>query len=192
MVNSKFIESLEEHILVSKSLQEVKNEFNTLSQAAINALKAGHKILIADNGGSASDAQHIVAELVGTFEKKKRPLPALALNTDTSVMTSIGNDFGYEFIISRQLQALAQKGDVFIAISTSGNSANLLRALEVAEAMGVDFYCLTGKSGGQFYQRWPQKCIVVPSSRTARIQEMHILLGHCLCEDMDEEFAHDS
>lgn len=189
MVNSKFIESLEEHILVSKSLQGIKNEFKILSQALINSLNASKKILIAGNGGSASDAQHIVAELVGTFEKKKRPLPALALNTDTSVMTSIGNDFGYDFIISRQLQALGQKGDVFIAISTSGNSSNLLQALEVAETMGIDFWCLTGKGGGEFYQRWPQKCIVVPSSRTARIQEMHILLGHCLCEDIDEEFA---
>ncbi|HEY9033281.1 MAG TPA: D-sedoheptulose 7-phosphate isomerase [Pseudomonadales bacterium] len=142
-------------------------------------LAKGGKILIAGNGGSAADAQHIAAELVGRFEKERPGLAAIALTTDSSALTAIANDFGYPQVFARQLQAIGNSGDVFIGISTSGNSANIVAAAETARSAGLHTVCLTGDGG-----RLPMLCdlaICVPDTRTATIQECHIMIGHILC-----------
>jgi D-sedoheptulose 7-phosphate isomerase len=133
------------------------------------------------NGGSAADAQHIAAELVGRFVADRRALPAIALTTDTSALTAIANDYGYDAVFSRQLEGLAQPGDVLIAISTSGNSANVLAAANTGKAMGVQVLGLLGGSGGKLLNACDDS-LVVPSKTTARIQECHILIGHMLCD----------
>lgn len=144
-----------------------------------SALNNGKKILFAGNGGSAADAQHIAAELVGRFEKERDGLAAIALTTDTSALTAIANDYGYEKVFSRQLQGLGQAGDVFIGISTSGNSANILAAVDVAKQLNISTVCLTG-AGGKLNEICDHS-LAVPSKRTATIQESHIMLGHLLC-----------
>ncbi len=145
----------------------------------VEAYRNGHKLLLAGNGGSAGDAQHIAAELVARFEFDRPGLPAIALTTDTSMLTAIGNDYGYDRIFSRQLEANAVKGDVFIGITTSGNSKNVLAAVESAKAMGVHSVGLCGE-GGKIFE-CADDVLTVPSSCTARIQECHILIGHILC-----------
>lgn len=153
-----------------------------LQQAAdlcIGALRQGNKVLLAGNGGSAADAQHIAAELVGRYRQERPALPAIALTTDTSALTAIGNDYGYERIFSRQLEALSKPGDVFIGISTSGNSANILAATDTAHELGVKVVGLTGH-GGALADR-ADVVLCVESTYTATIQECHIMLGHILC-----------
>lgn len=157
-------------------------------ETAIKALENGRKILLFGNGGSAADAQHISAELTGRYHSNsRRGLPAIALTTDSSALTSIGNDFGFEQLFSRQVEALASPGDLLIGISTSGNSGNVVAALE----QGGD-YCttigLSGNGGGAMQQLCDVN-IVVPSTETPRIQEMHILIGHILCEMIDRHFS---
>jgi len=147
----------------------------------------GNKIYLAGNGGSAADAQHIAAEMTGRFVKERKPLPGLALSTDTSALTAIANDYGYEFVFSRQLEAFAQPGDLFIGISTSGNSPSILNALEVAKKAGCKTIGLTGRGGGQMNDTCDIN-IVVPAQVTARVQEMHILIGHILCKAVDDLF----
>jgi D-sedoheptulose 7-phosphate isomerase len=132
------------------------------------------------NGGSAADAQHLASEMVGRFREERRALPAIALTTDSSTMTSLANDYGYENVFARQLQALAKEGDLVVAISTSGNSPNILRALEIAGQIPLHTAGLGGNEGGKM-KALCQHCITVPSGDTARIQEMHILIGHILC-----------
>ena len=151
------------------------------SQALATALKAGHKLLLFGNGGSAADAQHIAAEFVGRFVLERRPLPAIALTTDTSALTSISNDYGFEEVFSRQLLALGRPGDVVLAISTSGNSPNVLAGAKAAREHGIKTIGLTGGDGGQL-ARCVDISIVVPSDNTARVQEWHITIGHILCE----------
>lgn len=147
----------------------------------------GGKLLLMGNGGSAGDAQHIAAELVGRYKRERRSMPAIALTVDTSALTAIGNDYGFDEVFSRQMEGLANEGDVVIAISTSGNSENLLRGVEKAKSKGVETIGLLGKGGGKLKDQ--VDCpIVVPSSDTARIQEAHITIGHILCEILDEEF----
>tara|TARA_R110000787_G_scaffold84079_10_gene180466 strand:- start:1405 stop:2025 length:621 start_codon:yes stop_codon:yes gene_type:complete len=150
-----------------------------VTNRVVACLKAGNKVLIAGNGGSAADAQHIAAEFVSRFEFDRPGLPALALTTDTSALTAIGNDYGYEQIFSRQVQALARPQDLFIGISTSGNSANILRAVQVCREMQVFSVALCGNKG-----KLPALCddvIAVPSAHTPRIQEAHSLIGHIIC-----------
>lgn len=147
--------------------------------ACIQAYKNGNKILLAGNGGSAGDAQHIAAELVARFERERPGLPAIALTTDTSMLTAIGNDYGYDRVFSRQLEANAVKGDVFIGISTSGNSANILTAIDSAKAKGVTCVGFCG-AGGKMHTL-VDHLIAVPSDCTARIQEAHIMVGHIIC-----------
>lgn len=144
------------------------------------AIKQGGKILFCGNGGSAADAQHLAAEFVNRFQRDRRALPAIALTTDTSVLTSIGNDRGFDQIFSRQVEALARAGDLLVAISTSGNSPNVLRAVEVAQALGVLTVGLCGGSGGAL-ARTADEAFVVPSPETPRVQETHITLGHVWC-----------
>ncbi|RUM44615.1 MAG: D-sedoheptulose 7-phosphate isomerase [Hydrogenimonas sp.] len=159
----------------------------TAGVIATETLEAGHKILLCGNGGSAADAQHIAAELTGRYKIERKGLPAIALTTDTSALTAIGNDYGYEHVFARQLEALAQKGDLLIAISTSGNSQNVLYALEKAKEIGCRTVGLSGKGGGKMSDLCDIN-IVVPSDDTARIQEMHIMIGHILCQLIDNEY----
>lgn len=146
----------------------------------VDALKGGKKILLAGNGGSAADAQHWAGELASRFYYDRPGLPAIALTTDTSVLTAIGNDYGYDYTFARQIEALGQAGDVFIALSTSGNSPNIVRAVSTAKARGLHVIGFTGQGGGQLAPL-TDLCFRVPSSETPRIQEGHEFIGHLLC-----------
>jgi len=146
----------------------------------IDCYQAGNKLLVAGNGGSAADAQHIAAEFVSRFNFDRPGLPALALTTDTSILTAVGNDYGYDQLFRRQVEANGVLGDVFLGISTSGNSPNILRALEAAQRKGIVTFGLTGKTGGKMRELCDH-CLCVPSENTPRIQEAHILIGHTLC-----------
>ena len=185
----KYIQqSIEEHALVINSLDNYSTEIEQLAILVIKTLKAGHKILLMGNGGSAGDAQHIAAELVGRFSKERRGLPAIALTTDTSILTSVGNDFGYETIFSRQIEALANTDDLVIGISTSGNSKNVLQGLKIAKSSGCQTAALLGKDGGEI-KNIVDLQLIIPSANTARIQEVHILIGHIVCEIVDSVFT---
>ncbi len=147
-------------------------------------LKAGYKILICGNGGSAADSQHFAAEIVGRFEKERKGYPAVALTTDTSALTAIGNDYGFDRIFSRQVEALGQKGDILIGISTSGNSENVIKAVEVAKEIGIFTVGFLGKDGGKL-KEIVDKAFIVKHPSTARIQEVHLTLEHTLCKIID-------
>ena len=184
---------MEDHIIkIFKESIRVKEAFvnENLSklvnvvEAVTSALKAGSKILIFGNGGSAADAQHIAAEFVNRFVIERPPLPAIALTTDTSVITSIGNDYDFSEIFSKQIRAIGLPGDIAWGISTSGNSANVLKGLEVAKKMGLVTIAFTGKDGGDI-AKITDLSINVSSSVTARIQEVHITAGHAICELVD-------
>lgn len=160
------------------------------AEVVADAYRKGHKALVAGNGGSAADAQHIVGELVSKFYFDRPAIDAVALNTNTSVLTAIGNDLGYEVIFSRQIEAIGHEGDVFIGISTSGNSANIVRAMQVCRERGIFSIGLTGKGGGALKELC-DLCIEVPSNETPRIQEVHIMIGHIICCLVEETlFGH--
>lgn len=150
----------------------------------VETFKAGNKVLLFGNGGSAADAQHIAAEFVNRFQIERPPLPAIALTTDTSILTSISNDYGYADSFAKQVKALGKEGDVAIGISTSGTAANVLKAVKVAQEMGLKTVSLTGGDGGDL-AKLTDIALVVDSSVTARIQEVHITIGHVLCEMVD-------
>jgi len=171
---------IEQHLIVVKASMALDKVFARLARACIDTLRTGGKLLLFGNGGSAADAQHIAAELVARFQVNRRALPAIALTTDTSALTAIGNDFGYDKIFARQVEALAQPGDVVLGISTSGNSENVLLGLQTARALGCVAAALAGGSGGRLVGV-ADPLIIAPSPVTARIQEVHILLGHSLC-----------
>ena len=184
---------MEDHIIkIFKESIRVKEAFvnENLSklvniiEAVTGALKAGNKILIFGNGGSAADAQHIAAEFINRFVIERPPLPAIALTTDTSVITSIGNDYDFSEIFSKQIRAIGQPGDIAWGISTSGNSANVFKGLEVAKKMGLVTIAFTGKDGGNI-AKVADLSINVASSVTARIQEVHITAGHAVCDLVD-------
>ena len=151
------------------------------------ALSNGNKILACGNGGSAADCQHLAAELVGRFERERFPLPAMALTTDTSILTAVGNDYSYKEIFSKQVQAFGQAGDILLAFSTSGNSGNVIAAIDVALERDMRVVALTGKGGGEIGAMLTDADvhICVPHDRTARIQEVHLLTIHCLCDGID-------
>jgi D-sedoheptulose 7-phosphate isomerase len=151
------------------------------------ALSNGNKILACGNGGSAADCQHFAAELVGRFERERFPLPALALTTDTSILTAVGNDYSYKEVFAKQVQAFGQAGDILLAISTSGNSANVLAAVESALEREMRIVAFTGKDGGQLANMLTDADvhINVPHNRTARIQEVHLVAIHCICDGID-------
>ena len=156
-------------------------------QLMFYALSNGNKILACGNGGSAADSQHFAAELIGRFESERLPLPAIALSTDTSVLTALGNDYGYQTIFSKQVQALGQAGDVLLTFSTSGNSANVIAAIEQAHERDMQVVALTGKGGGAIGKMLKEEDVhlCVPHERTARIQEVHLLMIHCVCDGID-------
>ncbi len=156
----------------------------TASIAVVETLKIGNKILLCGNGGSAADAQHIAAELTGRFKKERKGLPAIAITTDTSALTAIANDYGYDKVFSRQIEALANPDDTLIAISTSGNSTNVIEAINVAKEIGCNTIALCGKDGGKM-AKMCDISIVIPSNDTAHIQEMHIMIGHIICSIVD-------
>jgi D-sedoheptulose 7-phosphate isomerase len=158
-------------------------------EVVAKALSAGRKILLFGNGGSAADAQHLAAEFVGRFLNERRPLPAIALTTDTSALTAIANDYGYEHVFTRQVRALAAAGDVAIAISTSGRSPSVLRAVEAARERGVATIGLSGGEGGALAGMVDVSLRVSASTHSARIQETHILIGHVICELVDRRLA---
>ena len=157
-----------------------------VAQVCVEVYRKGKKILIAGNGGSAADAQHFAAELVGRYGFDRPSLPSIALTTDTSNLTAIGNDYGYEYVFSRQLEGLGQEGDLFIGISTSGNSQNVINAFESAKHKGITTVALVGRDGGKM-AAMADYAIVVPSHATPRIQESHLLIEHMICDIIEKE-----
>jgi len=179
-MEDKVIRAIAESISVKEKILKDENLLGRIRQAAeqmISALKAGHKILVCGNGGSAADAQHFAAELVGKFYKFRSPIPAIALTTNTSILTSVANDTGYKNVFVRQIEAIGQPGDILIAISTSGNSQNVLRAIQAAKRKNIHTIGLTGECGGKMRDT-VDILINIPSSDTPRIQESHILILH--------------
>lgn len=174
--------------VVELSEQVLLDEIDNVAMLIYNAFQRGKKILLFGNGGSAGDAQHIAAEFTGRFVKERKGLPAIALTTDTSALTAIANDYGYEDVFRRQIEALAQSEDILLGISTSGNSPNILKALEYGKKRGCHVIGLSGRNGGQMNAICDIN-IVVPSDVTARIQEMHIFIGHIICEIVDEKIS---
>jgi D-sedoheptulose 7-phosphate isomerase len=168
-----------------KFLQEYTDRIVQVTNLILDAYRQGHKLLFFGNGGSATDASHLAAELVNRYRRDREGLPAIALTTDMSVITSIGNDLSYTEIFARQVQALGQKGDIAVAISTSGNSTNVLRAVEAAKQKEIMTIGFTGGDGGKLVHL-VDHAFLVPSKNTARIQETHITLGHIICELVEE------
>ena len=181
-LRSQIAETLHESIAVKRAIAEqLIEQICTAAEWMISTLRTGHKLLLFGNGGSAADAQHVAAELIGRFEKERRPLPAIALTTNTSILTALGNDYGVDTIFARQIEALGQTGDLAIAISTSGNSPGILAGAKAARARGLRVIGLTGEDGGQLAGLC-DLALCIPSRRTARIQEGHISIFHALCE----------
>jgi D-sedoheptulose 7-phosphate isomerase len=170
-----------------KSAAALAQPISQAIELMFNALSNGNKILACGNGGSAGDAQHFAAELVGRFERERFPLPAIALTTDTSIITAVGNDYSFNEIFSKQVQAFGQSGDILLAISTSGNSGNVVAAVEAALEREMRIVALTGKDGGKLAQMLTDADvhINVPHSRTARIQEVHLVAIHSICDGLD-------
>ena len=178
---------LEGHLATIKATFALEASIKKACETAVATLKAGGKILLCGNGGSAADAQHIAAELTGRYKTERGALAGIALTTDSSALTAIGNDYGYEFVFSRQLEALGREGDLLIAISTSGNSGNVVKALELARKIGIKTIGLSGRTGGAMNELCELN-LVVPSNDTPRIQEMHIMIGHIICQAIDDAF----
>ncbi|EOY0157480.1 D-sedoheptulose 7-phosphate isomerase [Campylobacter coli] len=188
-LNSYIKEHFQESILVKEQILKDENLITLIKNASLEVIKAyrnGNKTLLAGNGGSAADAQHIAGEFVSRFYFDRPGIASIALTTDTSILTAIGNDYGYENLFARQVQAQGVKGDVFIGISTSGNSKNILKALELCKQKEIISIGLSGASGGAMNELCDY-CIKVPSTCTPRIQEAHILIGHIICAIVEEE-----
>ena len=178
----------EEHL---RLVQKVRNSKKLMKEIALAAammkvaLASGHKIMFCGNGGSAADSQHWAAEIVGRFQKERKGMPAIALTVDTSILTAIANDYGYDRIFARQVEALGSTGDVLVAVSTSGNSANVLAAVAEAKSKGIKTIGMTAAGGGKMAEVC-DVCLVIPDKVTARAQEVHGLIGHILCEIVEE------
>jgi len=170
--------------------EQLLNKIEEVCRLCVEIYRNSKKTILAGNGGSAADAQHIAAELVGRYGFDRPSIPSLALTTDTSCLTAIGNDYGYDRVFSRQLEGMGQSGDLFIGISTSGNSKNIINAFEVAKQKGITTVALVGRDGGEM-ARIADIAIVVPSEFTPRIQESHILIGHIICDIIEKEIFAD-
>jgi D-sedoheptulose 7-phosphate isomerase len=178
--------ALSDHQHVMQRLDQLLPQIDTVGQLMRSCLQRGNKILLMGNGGSAADSQHIAAEIVGRYKRERRGLPAIALTTDTSILTAVGNDYGFDFVFSRQVEALCDAQDVVVGISTSGNSANVVKAIEVAKQVGAITVLLSGNTGGKLAAMCDCS-LIVPATETARIQEAHLFIAHSLCEIMDAE-----
>jgi D-sedoheptulose 7-phosphate isomerase len=176
----------ESHRVKAQFFQENRDRIARTAEIIAQGMRQGRKMLLFGNGGSAADAQHLAAEMIGRFGPNRVALPAIALSTDTSVLTAIGNDYGFARIFARQIEALGQQGDTAIGISTSGNSPSVLEALDAARSQGLFTVGFTGETGGQMNDR-TEILFRVPSHETPRIQETHIMLGHIICELIDRE-----
>jgi D-sedoheptulose 7-phosphate isomerase len=172
------------HVAMFNALEPLFPLISDVGIAMQNCIKNGGKILLMGNGGSAADSQHIAAEIVGRYKKERKGLAAIALTTDTSILTSVGNDYGYDYIFARQIEGLCRPEDLVIGITTSGNSKNVVSAIEAANEIGATTVGLTGGSGGKLTALCNYN-IVVPADVTARIQEAHIFIGHCICEILE-------
>ena len=170
------------------SIKHIEEDFNKACAMCINAIQHGNKIIFCGNGGSAADSQHLAAELMGRFLKDRSPMAAIALTVDTSALTAIGNDYGFESVFSRQLRGIGKAGDVLIGLSTSGNSANVVDAFEVANAMGIRTIAFTGMTGGKM-ANYSDIILDIGSNQTNHIQEAHITMGHMLCARIEEELC---
>ena len=180
---------LKAHLEVALKVQnEMIDDISKACEMVVDTLKSGNRVFLCGNGGSSADAQHIAAELTGRYKTERNPLPGIALTTDTSALTAIGNDYGFEYVFVRQLAGLAKSGDLLISISTSGNSANVIKALEYAKENKIKSLGLSGKGGGVMNSLCELN-LVVPSPDTARIQEMHIFIAHTLCQAIDNAFS---
>ena len=189
-IEQHFIDSAD---LKYQSAQVLSKPIAAAVQAMLTCVTSGGKVLACGNGGSAADAQHFAAEFVGRYERERPELAALALTTDSSILTAIANDYDFSVVFSRQVRALGQPGDVLLAISTSGNSANVLAAIEAAHEREMIVVALTGRSGGKITAalRETDVHICVPHERTARIQEVHLLVLHCICDGVDTQLLGD-
>lgn len=170
------------------TLEQNKDKLIDAVRLLTNALVNGHKIFLFGNGGSAADAQHIAAEFIGRFQKERQALPAIALTTDTSILTALGNDYSFDIVFARQLEGLGQAGDVAMGISTSGNSPNILVGMRKARALGLKTIAFTGGDGGQLASL-ADISLIVPSKITARIQESHLCMAHSLCELVEQSYS---
>ena len=185
IIRQRLAEHME--VLQKLSASDMPLKLEKCAKIVERALAEGHKVLFCGNGGSAADSQHLAAEFVGRFQKKERKgLPAVALTVDTSILTAIANDYGYETVFARQVQALGEAGDVLVGISTSGNSQNVLLAIKEKKKKGITCIGMTAEGGGKMAEEC-DICLAVPAKVTARAQEMHILMGHILCELVDHE-----
>ncbi len=181
----------EKHIeVVDRFFEENYKKLENIVSKMEATIKEGGKILIAGNGGSTADALHMSAELIGRFYKEREPIPAIALPSNPSILTEIGNDYDFRYVFKRQIEGLGKKGDIFIAISTSGNSKNIIEGLKVAKEMGIYTIGLSGESGGKMRDH-TDICLCVPSLDTPRIQEVHIMIIHILCEFLEERLYGD-
>ena len=184
IIKNEFLSHLE---IANLTITLIQDNLELAGQLIIETLKNGNKILICGNGGSAADAQHIATEIVCKYKANKKGLPAIALTTDTSIITAISNDFGFERVFERQIEALANKDDLVIAISTSGNSSNIINAVKYAKEIQCKTLGFSGNNGGKMND-FCDINLIIPSKDTARIQEMHILIAHILCQIIDTEF----
>ena len=178
---SVFGQAIEEHLAVIDLLRDQQSLLQSIGEEMTRAIVAGKKILWCGNGGSAADSQHLAAELMGRFRRERCAVPSIALTTDTSILTAVGNDYGYERIFQRQVEALCTKGDVLVGISTSGSSKNVCAALQTARQIGAFTVAFTGEGGGKIADI-ADVALRIPSKDTARIQEAHILCGHMICD----------
>ena len=179
----------EESIRVKQdTLKDNAEKIAQTVQAVIDTFRSGGKIFFCGNGGSAADSQHIAAEFIGRFQKERRSLPAIALTTDSSILTALGNDYGYDVVFARQIEGLGKSGDLLFGISTSGNSKNVIEAVKKAKSMGIKTVSLTGGSGGEL-AKLTDINLNVPSKSTARIQESHLCMEHTICDLVEEEMA---
>lgn len=187
IMKETIIKELDENINIIKSLSKILSDIIVnASKMIIDCYRNEGKIILIGNGGSAADAQHIAAELVGKFKLERNSLPAIALTTNTSILTAIANDYGYDTIFSRQIESLANSKDILIAITTSGNSPNILKAVEIAKTKNIKIIGMTGKTGGKL-KNMVDILINIPSDNTPRIQEGHITIGHIICSLVEKE-----
>lgn len=186
MKKEEFLQSINDLRLLGQKIEQLYPDIEETVNIIYNSIKSGGKLMVCGNGGSAADAQHMAAEFVNRFLRERKPLPALALSTDTSNLTSIANDYSFEDIFSKQVEALGKKGDILMGISTSGNSKNVIKAVETANDMGITTVGLLGKDGGSI-AGIANKSIMVPSDSTPRIQEMHIFIIHTICQMIEDE-----